>query len=380
MISAESIRAPVSLEKYRADWRKLFVEGCYEPSASFEWTHALCQSHISDNDHFFLILIKDGSKICGIMPMVASRNAVGGMSLVTIAPISERYNTHVDLLLEDCDTRYVQAFVDALFLLPFRWDFFRMTHLLEDAPIAKALETVFLHRGEHFRSRYEAPSFFLSLPASYEEYMAARTDKFRNHLRRAEKKLARLGSVAMVRCGEDIDLDASLAALFKIEEKSWKHIHGTAISAIQRQTRFYEAMCRNMSDAGWLHLTFLTVNGNPVAYNLGLACNSTYSYLKTSYDEKYRQQSPSTILRARLIQSLIADKLKSFDFPGEPYQWETQWTNDLRWHRSILLYNRTQRARLLGLLARLNSFIRRRRDEKKLVFHDPFSLKPPRDE
>jgi hypothetical protein len=71
--------------------------------------------------------------------------------------------------------------------------------------------------------------------------------------------------------------------------------------------------------------------------------------------------------------------MKIFDFPGEPYEWEKQWTQELRWHRSLLLYNSTKRARLFAFLERLRNFKRRNQCEKKLVFHDPLQLKPPRD-
>jgi CelD/BcsL family acetyltransferase involved in cellulose biosynthesis len=353
------------------------VEGLHEPSTSFEWTQALVQNHIKDNEHFFLILLKENDKIQGILPLVASHEKAFHIPINTISPISERYNTHIDFLLADTNERFIQPMMEALFSLPYRWDLFRMTRLLETHPITNTLETVLINRHTRFRTRFEAPSFFLNLPASFEEYMAARTNKFRNHLRRAEKKLARLGSIAMIKTGEDLNLDSSFSALIKIEEKSWKHKHGTAISAIGHQLSFYRTMCQNMQEAGRLHLTFLTLNNIPVAYNLGLTGGTTYYYLKTSFEESLRPQSPSTILRARLINSLIEEGVSTFDFPGEPYEWEMQWTADLRWHKSFLIYNKTRKAGFLAFLAKLHNLNQPRNNEKQLVYHDPLALKSP---
>jgi CelD/BcsL family acetyltransferase involved in cellulose biosynthesis len=377
MITTEVVWTPGDLFRYRDDWKRLFVEGGHEPSSSFEWTQALVQNHIKDNDHFFLILLKDNNIIQGILPLIASQEKVFHIPLTTISPISERYNTHIDFLIADTNERFIQPMIEALFSLPCTWDLFRMTRLLEKNPVVNALEKILINRRARFRTRFEAPSFFLALPTSFDQYMASRTNKFRNHLRRAEKKLSRLGNIAMIKTGKDLDLDSSFSALINIEEKSWKHKHGTAISAIQHQLSFYQKMCQNMWEAGRLHLTFLTLDNIPVAYNLGLTGGKTYYYLKTSFEESLRPQSPSTILRARLINSLIEEGISTFDFPGEPYEWETQWTEDLRWHRSFLIYNRTMKAELFALLTKFRNLNRRHNDEKKLVYHDPFVLKSP---
>jgi CelD/BcsL family acetyltransferase involved in cellulose biosynthesis len=75
-----------------------------------------------------------------------------------------------------------------------------------------------------------------------------------------------------------------------------------------------------------------------VAYNLGLIENGTYYYLKTSYDQAERPYSPATFLRAKLVEELIGRGVKYVDFPAEPYEWERQWTDEVRWHRSVTLF------------------------------------------
>ena len=57
--------------------------------------------------------------------------------------------------------------------------------------------------------------------------------------------------------------------------------------------------------SGRLHLQWLTVGGREVAYNVGYLRDGQYHYLKTSYDAAFRAMSPSTYLRARLIEDLI---------------------------------------------------------------------------
>jgi CelD/BcsL family acetyltransferase involved in cellulose biosynthesis len=141
--------------------------------------------------------------------------------------------------------------------------------------------------------------------------------------------------------------------VLEIERSSWKHEHGTAITAVSHQTGFYRDLCLGARAAGRLHLQWLTLDGKPAAYNLGYVRNGSYHYLKTSYDAKLRQLSPATYLRARLIAGLIDRGVRHFDFPGEPYEWEAQWTDSIRWRKVITMYRQTLRGRTLMLLERL---------------------------
>ncbi len=122
-------------------------------------------------------------------------------------------------------------------------------------------------------------------------------------------------------------------------------------------------------------MLFLYMDDKPIAYNMGLLKDSKYYYIRTSFDEELRRYGPSTLLRAQLIKRLISDGVGYFDFPGEPYEWEKQWTEEMRWHRSLEVYNNT----LKGKLYSAYRTYKKRRDgqnnEKVLKYCDPRSLK-----
>jgi len=119
----------------------------------------------------------------------------------------------------------------------------------------------------------------------------------------------------------------------------------------------------------------LYIDTDPVAYNMGFLTGKRYHYLKTSYDQRYRPQGPSTFLRAMLIKEMIEAGVDSFDFPGEPYEWEEQWTSEMRWHRTIVLYNRTAKATLFRWLSAMRRAVRGRQPEKQLKWCNPKELK-----
>ena len=352
MIAVEVLAAPAAVERHRADWTALYAESRCEPCTAYEWVRAMCDAHIRRGDAFHLLVLRRDGRVCGLVPLVTARESLGGIPVRTLQPLMERYRTHSDLLVPGADAETMAALAGAIRALPGGWDVFRLIQVLESNPLLDLLDAAFQDAGGTVFRRPEAPSFYLPLPSTFDAYLAGRSSKFRNHLRRMEKKLAATGPVAVTTAGVDLDADAAFEALLAVEAASWKHAHGTAITAVPHQVVFYRALLRDMAAAGALHLTFLTVGGRPVAYNLGLVCRGEYAYLKTSYIEALKPLGPAVVLRARLVERLIAEGVSALDFPAEPYEWESQWTSDHRPHQSIVVYNRTVRGAALSLLRR----------------------------
>jgi CelD/BcsL family acetyltransferase involved in cellulose biosynthesis len=375
MIHAEVLRAPLSLDDLKGDWDRLYRASGREPSVSFEWSRAILQNHLAGRHDWFIVVLRRAGQIAGLVPMVTSRERLLGRPVRTLQPIQERYNTHSDLLLADDDPDLAGAWFDAIRRLRGEWDLLRMTRILEDGAFERALSGALAQRGVRCRWRLERPSFHLRLPASYQEYLGHRSGKLRNYLKRAEKKLAAEGALEFSGVQPDA-FEQAYADLLAVERDSWKHGHGTAISAIAHQEGFYRDLAHAALASGMLHLTFLRLAGSPIAYNLGLVAGGCYFYLKTSYRQEYRAHGAASVGRARLIEQLIAEGRTALDFPGEPYEWEQQWTDDVRWHRSLLLFNNTLAGRGLGLIVHARDILRPQKADRRIVFSDARALQP----
>lgn len=375
MVVAEILHGRAKLVELQADWDRLMERGGYEPSVSFEWTAALMESHIRKHDEVVFVILKKKGALIGIIPLVVRPTRVLGQTFIRVFPVSEFYNTHSDLLLEDVSEPVVAAFVDALYGMSLRWDVFSMTRLLEEQPICTYLSKALQRRGRPFEVRREQPSFYLELAGTFEGYLQRRSGSFRNALKRIERKLMSRGQIEVRSHRDYSNIDQAYDELLSIEGRSWKQVHGTSISSVSRQATFYRRLCSTALLKDWLHLSFLRLDGRPIAYNLGLIVNNTYYYLKTSYDHVERPLSPATLLRARLIEELIGRGVKILDFPGEPYEWERQWTDDVRWHRSLTLFGGTFKGLAYGLYRKINRLGGRNRYDV-VTYVDPRAAKP----
>jgi len=339
------------------EWAALDAAGLCEPNTSLYWARALLAGHIVPADKPFTWLLTDDGRSIAIIPAVIRRERVAGiMSVRMIRLVADLSTAHSDLLRASDADGIVAELLVALRQLPWPWDVLRIGNLLECNPIAGELRGFLPVSGFKHRVRREQPSYYLDLPATYDRFLASRSSKFRNYLRRKSRQLEAMGCLEVRRAGRDLDVMQGYRDLLTVEERSWKHAHGTAITSISRQREFYRLLCIGAAQCGRLHLQVLYLDGRPIAFDLGITAADRYSYVKTSFDESLRPASPATVLRARLVESLIGDGFRCLDFPAEPYEWEEQWSSGVRWHSSFLVYNRT----LGGQAYRALTKIRRR--------------------
>ena len=300
-----------------------------------------------------LLQLTRGSQVSGFLPLVARRVKVLGCPATVLTPLADLNNTHGDVLTREMNGETMTAIVSALVRLDEKWDLFRMSNVLDGHPLVASVEGYARDPRPMRNVRPGYGSYFLSLPGSFDEYLAGRSAKFRNYLKRCAKKLESQGEVRVLDCSAPVDVPAGFEMLLAIERASWKQAHGTAITSVARQERFYRELCEGAAARGRLHLQVLTIGAEPAAYNLGYLQNRRYAYLKTSYDERSKPLGAATYLRAQTIANLIERGVTDVDFPAEPYEWERQWTETVRWHRVVTLYRSTVVGTALGCIDRL---------------------------
>ncbi len=341
MTTVDVVADGTDISAFEETWEDLYAEPGNEPSTSFEWTAALLRHHVQLGDRVVLLRAARGSDAIALVPLVARTFKLFGLPVVMLFPIAERYNTHSDVLTRAFDEEVARALMGSLDRLNLRWDVFRMSKVLDDHALVRCVESGALPRGQAWCLRPTHGSYHQLLDATYDGYLAGRSAKFRNHLRRTEKRLEGSHDVQVADVWSPADVDLWYERLLDVERASWKQAQGTSISAIARQTGFYRDLCLGAAARGRLRLHFLMLNGEAVAYNLGYVKDRCYFYLKTSCVEQHKKLGIATYLRARLVEGLIASGVRTMDFPAEPYDWESQWADTVRGHRVLTRYRRT---------------------------------------
>lgn len=375
-LATEIVEQP-AFAALQPDWERLYAEARNEPSTSYEWTRALSESHLAPGDELFAVVVREEGRVIAIAPVLRRHERLLGMlRLATLSPLSELYRTHSDLL-GACDRADVIAAMFAAFDRGGRrWDLYRIGRLRRQGRFAQGLGGLFEAGGRPWTRRAEFPSYLIRLDGGFDRYLAARSAKFRNYLKRKTRQLDSMGRIEARRAGPGLPVEQAYEDLLAVERQSWKHAHGTAITAVPRQTAFYRRLCEESWRRGDLHLTLMYLDGRPIAFNLGLVHGACYYYLKTSYDQALKQAGAATVFRARLIERLMAEGVSLLDFPGAPYQWEEQWADELQWHDSAVVFGRGWRASAFRVMKALRERLRADAGDGPVRFADPRALSP----
>ena len=168
MIVADVISGPEGILEYYHQWNEIFHLCKNEPSTSLEWTNALLKNHLEESDKFVLIILRDGRKVIGIVPLIINTARKYGQTLTTVFPVSEFYNTHSDILFSKLSNEMINAFVTALFNLEYKWDIFRMKRLVEDNPLIDGIVCYLKEKKMKYKLKLEQPHFFLTLNSTYD--------------------------------------------------------------------------------------------------------------------------------------------------------------------------------------------------------------------
>lgn len=375
MISYEIIKKLDRIEEYYPQWDQMFESGEHEASLSVDWTRALLKTHL-EGASFFVIVLRDSTQVHGIVPLCIREVRKHGLSLLTMFPIAEYFNTHSDILLKNSSKELSRILLEALFSVEYKWDVFRINRFVETNPL---LDSITHNLKDNFAYKYDTqraePSFFMELDNSYEDFLGKRSANFRYQIKRVTKRMRSLGDVHFLRNQDFGDFDKAYNIILSIEQKSWKHKHGTAIGSTEKQREFYRELGRRAFKRRWLRLCILCLKDQPIAFEMGLVKNKKYYGVHGSYDEEFKKWNPGTTLLARFIEDLIHEGIEEYDWFGEPFEFQRRWTDKFRWHESLLLYNNTPKANLFRIFNALRDKIQRNPHEE-VVLRNPRDIKP----
>lgn len=173
----------------------------------------------------------------------------------------------------------------------------------------------------------EAPSPYIALPGTVEEFMASRSRNRRQQLKKRRRDLEAAGQVRLLTTRGGADLERDLDEFLRVEAAGWKGRSGTAITSSPQFEGVYREFARAAADRGWLRLYLLELDGTVIAGQIAAVLGEEMFVLKTGFDEAWAGLSPGFVLTADVIGEAIGEGLAGVDFLGRADAWKTTWTD-----------------------------------------------------
>ena len=193
------------------------------------------------------------------------------------------------------------------------WDVLDLCNLPEASLSYRTLPQIVRGAGYRVDVTQEDVAPFIPLPARYDDYLSERVEKKQRHeIRRKQRRAEREAVAGFYVVGPEHDLKQEVDDFIALQQASRPDKEAFMTPEMQR---FFHYAARRMLDAGYLRLTFLTLNGIKAATYFSFEYKGHLLLYNSGYDTgEFAHLSPGWVLLAYLIQHSIADGLKVFDF------------------------------------------------------------------
>ena len=336
----------------RCPWRSLFL--------SYDWTVTWWE-HFGAGSELWLLLVREGTKIVGIAPMMLTRERYGGLPVRTLGFLRNRHTSRSDFIIPDRRREVLAALVRFWREHAGEWDVLRLVGMDEaSGTVTLVLEE--LRRGglDSFAPRPHRRLDFLPLAPAGEgdwpQLVGSWSYRFRRSRALARNRLERAGRASFARDCGPAEVAGSMDRLFALEALSWKS--ASALAAFdERDRRFHRALAARMAPGGGFENLFLVLDGRTIAGLHSLIHDQVRYLMLTYFDPEHRALSPGRqVMEAAIEISVTEGRLGEVDFNGTSPLLRS-WATHSRSLHSLSACSRRPYSRMVAGLKRIKRLI-----------------------
>jgi CelD/BcsL family acetyltransferase involved in cellulose biosynthesis len=320
----EIYRDASAFETLRAEWNALAAQGvCRAPFLRAEYQQAWW-AHRGGGEwpeaELRIVAAREGDGLIGIAPLFHARNRDGRRALLFVGSIE--ISDYLDAVVKRANAeRFWNGVLDRLNAPDvMEWEVLDLYNLPAPSPTRAALGRAAANRGWSAVEKILEPVPEIALPNDWETYLSTMVEKkerqeIRRKLRRAEGGEQKVAwRIARNEPGIVAEIETFLDMMALSEDKA--RFLTTAMRAQFRAT------LRAASENGWLHLSFLEVEGEKAAAYLSFDYGNRLYVYNSAIDPRFNALSVGWVLLGYLLKWAIENKRAAFDFMrgGEDYK------------------------------------------------------------
>jgi CelD/BcsL family acetyltransferase involved in cellulose biosynthesis len=196
-----------------------------------------------------------------------------------------------------------------------------------------------LERAGYRVAQIDGPfSPWVTLPSSWDEFIAAANSSLRQQVGRRRRGLDREGSLLHRTQTGGPGLEQDLECFLALEGAGWKGANGTSILSRGDTERLYRDFARAAADCGALRLNMLELDGTLIAASFDCVSAGAAYLLKTTFSEPHSRLSPGLVLLAEVLRACIEEGVHRYDFMGEADPYKLRWTSEVRPRAQLFAY------------------------------------------
>ncbi len=190
---------------------------------------------------------------------------------------------------------------------------------------------------------------FLSLPQSFDRYVAGLSSNMRYHIRRRIREFSRLKQSVIKTISGTNAIDEILEEFFHLHRLRWERDDQSGNFQNEQRRGFLIDFCKDAAARGWLRLHAMQVNDKTLGILIAFHWKKQAYYYQMGWDPAGPIKSPGVILLATAIESAINEGLDRFDFMRGEEAYKSRWSQEVV-RQTTLVVGQSASARI-GMLA-----------------------------
>ena len=304
------------------------------------YTHqwALAASHaFAETLQPLVCLVYDSNRLCGVAPLAATREVPHHAFFLTASTAD-----YCDVLSEPNTRKVVLAAIfDEIGKLGVQD--ITLANVPSDSATLRELPGIARSRHFHMYDRAAYDCGLVLLGSSEERKTLLESVKSKDREKRGLKKLTQLGAVRLAH-GTIEQVEPDLASIFSAHIS--RFLATQRISPFVRRERraFLTELSHLLSQAGWLKISRLEIDGRPVAWNYGFRFYDSWFWYLPTFETQFEDASPGSCLLRLLVGEACSDpSVKRLDLGLGDEQYKVRFANAVRPTRHVQLSTGTLR-------------------------------------
>ncbi len=311
------IRNIDELDSIKSVWYEL-TKNNHNIHLTYEWVSCWLKCFLNEKSALYIVIVFDKDKPIAIAPFLIKRDNLLFFRYIKIEFISmDDYPDSPTNLCSELDFIIPQANDDILELIineliKENWNFIRLNPIPSESNTLHELKKTANKNKLFYIDREAFKSLIVNTKTEWDEYKKLISRGMKKELRYHQNKLKELGKISPILLRGNEEINNSLKYILDIEQRSWKWDKGVSINSV-KYNNFFQEFPESVSQLGWVHLWFLKLNDEYVAYDFNLCFKDRVICLKGSFDKRYSDYGVGQILLFNEIEYYIKNGFSEFN-------------------------------------------------------------------
>lgn len=359
-MQVEVVSTYEGLLRLESDWKYIFEKSqSNNPCVSWEF-FSLWWKHYANDQKMLILLVKDGTDIIGIAPLMS----INGNFVTLRKPIirflsDDTAADYMDFVILCNNKEVVRTILHFLVKLE-NWGRIDLRRIPICSTNLEEIKAVSSSLRYPCMIKINCVSPIVRIEGTWDSYCHHLSKGLRQDIRTTLNKLRKIGEIRF-EVSEKNNLKVALDALFNFHKGRQIYKPGRSIFESEKYCNFISDLAFTFFERGWAELSTLKVNGRIISVVFGLKMNKVFYYCTPAFDPSFSKYSLGKLHIYFLLKNCFEQGYDKFDFTigDEPYK--LKWANDSMENYEIKIYK--------------NDFLYRLDISKFLLKHSLKSLK-----